>query len=150
MQQNPGRETLTFLVLIKETLDISSYELTFFCVREDSRAWGSFKSFIDMYLNYLGQYPAFLHPESPQGAQPEAAAVADNLMAATSFAYWYGRRHSSFTVPPLGHKLHHCWEEFHDQFCPMVLGRLILRSGKDSDGRPLNVLIFFFFCISPC
>ena len=34
-----------------------------------------------------GQYPAFLHPESPQGAQLGAAVVAEGLMAATSFVY---------------------------------------------------------------
>ena len=34
-----------------------------------------------------GQYPAFFHPESPQGAQLGAAAVADSLVATTSFVY---------------------------------------------------------------
>ena len=38
-------------------------------------------------LTILGQYPAFVHPESPQGAQSGMAAVADGLMAATSFVY---------------------------------------------------------------
>ena len=33
----------------------------------------------------LGQDPAFLHPESPQGAQFGVATVVDGLMAATSF-----------------------------------------------------------------
>ena len=34
-----------------------------------------------------GQDPAFLHPESPQGAQLGTAAVAAGLMAAASFVY---------------------------------------------------------------
>ena len=38
-----------------------------------------------------GQYPAFLHPESPQGSQLGMDAVAGGLMAATSFVYLYGR-----------------------------------------------------------
>ena len=33
-----------------------------------------------------GQYPVFLHPESPQGTQL-GAAVADGSMATTSFVY---------------------------------------------------------------
>ena len=41
-----------------------------------------------LYLNYLGPVSCFfLHPESPQGAQSGAAAVADGLMAATSSVY---------------------------------------------------------------
>ena len=38
-------------------------------------------------LTIQGQYPAFLHPESSQGAQLEVAAGADGLMATTSFVY---------------------------------------------------------------
>ena len=34
-----------------------------------------------------GQYPIFLHPESPQGATSGAAAVANCLMPTTSFVY---------------------------------------------------------------
>ena len=36
-----------------------------------------------MHLNYLGQYPVFLHPESPQGTHGAVATVVDGLMAAT-------------------------------------------------------------------
>ena len=32
-----------------------------------------------------GQFPVFLHPESPQGAQLGTAAVAEGLVAATSY-----------------------------------------------------------------
>ena len=38
-------------------------------------------------LTLLGQYPIFLHPESPQGAQLGVAAVADGLMAGISLVY---------------------------------------------------------------
>ena len=38
-------------------------------------------------LMIWGQYPAFLHPEPPQDAQSGMAAVADGLMATTSFVY---------------------------------------------------------------
>ena len=38
-------------------------------------------------LAIWGQYPVFLHPESPQGAQLGAATVADGLMVPTSFVY---------------------------------------------------------------
>lgn len=34
------------------------------------------------------------------------------------------------------------WEAFHGHFCPMVLGRLIPRSGKDSVDSPFKILIF--------
>ena len=34
-----------------------------------------------------GQFPVFLHPESPQGAQLGTAAVAEGLVAAGSFVY---------------------------------------------------------------
>ena len=38
-------------------------------------------------LTLLGQYPIFLHPESPQGAQLGVAAVAAGLMAGISLVY---------------------------------------------------------------
>ena len=38
-------------------------------------------------LTIQGQYPAFLHPESRQGAPLGVAAKADGLMATTSFVY---------------------------------------------------------------
>ena len=34
------------------------------------------------------------------------------------------------------------WEAFHNQFCPMALGKLIPRSGEDSVDRLLNGLHF--------
>ena len=39
----------------------------------------------------LGQCPAFLNPESPQGAHSGVTAVANGLRAATPFVYWYSR-----------------------------------------------------------
>ena len=42
-----------------------------------------------MLLNYVGPVSLLLHPESPQGSQSGAAAVADGLRATSSFVYWY-------------------------------------------------------------
>ena len=36
-----------------------------------------------------GQYPDSLHPDSPEGAQLGAAAVAEGLMTSASFVYWW-------------------------------------------------------------
>ena len=52
------------------------------------------------------------------------------------------RQHSLSIVPVLGPKLTNSWEAFHDQFCPMALGKLIPRSDEDSVDRLLSVLNF--------
>ena len=44
-------------------------------------------------LTTQGLYPAFLHPESPQGSQLGVTTVADGLIAAKSFVYLYVRGH---------------------------------------------------------
>ena len=41
-----------------------------------------------IYISALwGQHPAFVHPESPEGAQSRGTTLAGGLMALTSFAY---------------------------------------------------------------
>jgi len=52
---------------------------------------------LDGTLTVWGQDSAFLHPESPQGAQSEVATVAGGFIVTTSFVYWFGRGHSSST-----------------------------------------------------
>ena len=94
-----------------------------------------------MHLNYLGPVSCFSSILNfPQCMTSGATAVVDGIMATTSFVYWNGRWHSLSTVPPIGHN-----QRLQGILWPIlstVLGRLILRSGKNSVYRPLNVLIF--------
>ena len=72
----------------KRAISLLSQEgaTSFLCMGR-CKSLGSFKTFFDMHLNYLG--PFFLHPESPQGAPLGAVAAADGLMDLTSFVHWY-------------------------------------------------------------
>ena len=70
----------------KRAISLLSQEgaTSFLCMGR-CKSLGSFKTFFDMHLNYLG--PFFLHPESPQGAPLGAVAAADGLMDLTSFVH---------------------------------------------------------------
>ena len=45
--------------------------------------WAHWNHSFDMHLNCLRDHPAFLHPESPQGAPLGEAAAADGLLSVT-------------------------------------------------------------------
>lgn len=70
--------------------------LALFCVLEDSRVWAQWNYSFEMHLNYLGQHPAFLPPESPPGAPCRVGAEALGAMAwwwATFVVSWSGRQY---------------------------------------------------------
>lgn len=78
----PGSWKVKRLWLIKENQTSQVNEFSAFMGRW--KCLGSLKSLLDVHLDCLGQ-PAFLHPDSPQGA------VADGYVGTTSFVYCYGR-----------------------------------------------------------
>ena len=79
---------ITRLLLIKENQTSQVNEFSTFFVSEKMQESGLIEIIpLLCTLTIQGQYPVFLHPESPEGAQLGVAAVADDLMATASFVY---------------------------------------------------------------
>ena len=83
--KNRGSEHLKKILLIKENQTSQVNEWVLFFVWEDVRVWAHWTHSFDRHLTIEDQYPAFLHPKSPQHAQLWMTSVPDGLMPATSF-----------------------------------------------------------------
>ena len=102
LQQKPGSQNIKKLPL-KKTRYLKLRNLLLFY------GWGMRKSGLTEIIILIctsaiwGQYPVFSHPESLQSV---FGGHCSGLMATTSFVYWYGRQHFSFTADKGRKRLH--------------------------------------------
>lgn len=87
LQPKPGSWNIKRLCSLEKTRYLKLRNLALFSVWEDTGVWANWNHSL-----------AFLHPESPQGAQPGEATVAAGFVAPPSLIYWDNRQPSSSTL----------------------------------------------------
>ena len=123
LQQRPVVRTPKDCYELKKTRYLKWRNLALFYVWEDARVWAHWNRSFDVHLIYAGPIPCVFsswvssgctvggwlkclmiwwrealcfYPEFPLGS-PSEQLSRDDLIAATSFVYWYGRQYFSFT-----------------------------------------------------